>query len=250
MYAPRMTPNPLEHFANGGKEPKLADYVATNEGDLIIQLNDHAVGVATHAATIGLVAADTTEAANDAAIASHTVNGQSLYNSKSQEWTEYKRLMLYGPLNTPLPGTPVAPVVGSLPLGAKAAVVARFRQRADRIKSHPNYTPAIGEDCRIVVPVGGPPAIPKPVLNGLAETGFVIRLTFAMLGHDQIEIYSKRGSETEWTIITVDSNSPYVDARPPLVANTPEVRQYRARFKDNDFPVGEWSDVISVTAQA
>ncbi len=101
-----------------------------------------------------------------------------------------------------------------------------------------------------MVPAGGPPAIPKPVLNGLAETGFVIRLTFAMLGHDQIEIYSKRGAEVDWTIITVDSNSPYVDGRAPLVANTPEVRQYRARFKDNDFPIGEWSDVISVTAQA
>lgn len=35
-----------------------------------------------------------------------------------------------------------------------------------------------------------------------------------------------------------------------LVPNTPEVRQYRARFKDNDLPVGDWSDVISVTVQA
>ncbi len=34
------------------------------------------------------------------------------------------------------------------------------------------------------------------------------------------------------------------------VAYAPEVRQYRARFKDGDLPVGDWSDVISVTAQA
>jgi hypothetical protein len=237
-------------FAIGGKEHNVPDYVSTNEGDLVIQLNDHAVGVSTHGATVGLTAGEITEASNDAATASHAVNGQSLYSSKSQEWTEYKRLLLYGPLNTPIPGTPVAPAVGTLPLGAKAAIVARFRQRADRIKSHPNYTPAIGEDCRIVVPIAGPPGIPKPVLTGVAETGFVVRLTFAMLGHDQIEIYSKRGSETEWTLITVDTNNPYVDGRTPLVANTPEVRQYRARFKDDDFPIGDWSDVISVTAQA
>lgn len=228
----------------------MPDYVKTNEGDLVIQLNDHAAGVATHGATVGLSAAEITQAAADAATATHAVNGQSLYQSKSQEWTEYKALLLYGPINTPLPGTPVPPVVGVLGLGALAAIVARFRQRAERIKAHPNYTPAIGEDCRIVAPAPGPPGIPKPELVGVAETAFAVRLTFAMLGHDQIEIYRKRGSETEWTLITVDTNSPYVDGSPPLVPNTPEVRQYRARYKDNDLPVGDWSDVVSVTAQA
>jgi len=178
------------------------------------------------------------------------VNGQSLYNSKSQEWTEYKRLLLYAPLNTPLPGTPVAPVVGLLSIGSLAAIIARFRQRAERIKAHPNYTPEIGEDCRIVAPVGPPAGVPKPELVGVPETVFAVRLTFAMRGHSQLEIYSKRGTETEWTLITVDTSSPYVDGRAPLVPNTPEVRQYRARFKDNDLPVGDWSDVVSVTAQA
>ncbi|MEX2242570.1 MAG: hypothetical protein WD716_01860 [Fimbriimonadaceae bacterium] len=59
-----------------------------------------------------------------------------------------------------------------------------------------------------------------------------------------------RASETEWTLITVDTNNPYVDGRPPLVPNTPELRQYRARYRDNDLPVGDWSDTVSATAQA
>jgi hypothetical protein len=228
----------------------MADYVKTNEGDLLIQLNDHAVGVATHGATVGLSAPEIAQAATDATVAAMVVNGQSLYNSKSQEWTEYKALLLYGPLNTLLPGQPAPPAVAGVPLGALAAIVARFRQRAERIKAHPAYTPAIGEDCRIVAPVGPPPGIPKPALVGAAETAFAVRLTFAMLGHDQIEIYRKRGAELDFTLITVDTNNPYVDGAAPLVPNTPEVRQYRARFKDNDLPVGDWSDVISVTAQA
>jgi len=77
-----------------------------------------------------------------------------------------------------------------------------------------------------------------------------VRLTFAMRGHDQIEIFSMRGSETELTLITVDTNNPYVDGRAPLVPNTPELRQYRARYRDNDLPVGDWSDVVATTAQA
>lgn len=240
----------IPNIATGSKESRLADYVKTNEGDLVIQLNDHAVGVSTHGATVGLSAGEITQAATDAGMASMVVNGQSLYTSKSQEWTEYKRLILYADLNTSLPGQPVPPVVGTVTLGALAAIVARFRQRAERIKAHPNYTPAIGEDCRIVAPAPGPPGVPKPSLAGAAETAFAVRLTFAMLGHDQIEIYSLRTGDADWVLITVDTNSPYVDGRPPVVPNTPEVRQYRARFKDNDLPVGDWSDVVSVTAQA
>jgi hypothetical protein len=228
----------------------MADYVKTNEGDLVIQLNDHAAGVATHGATVGLSAPEIAQAATDATAAAMLVNGQSLYNSKSQEWTEYKAIVLYGPLNTPMPVQPTPPVVAAVGLGTLAAIVQRFRQRAERMKAHPAYTQAIGEDCRIVAPADPPPGIPKPVLTGNAETAFAVRLTFAMVGHDQIEIYRKRGAELDFSLITVDTNSPYVDGAAPLVPNTPEVRQYRARFKDNDLPVGDWSDVVSVTAQA
>ena len=54
----------------------------------------------------------------------------------------------------------------------------------------------------------------------------------------------------DFSLLTVDTNNPYVDGRAALVPGQPEVRQYRARFKDDDLPVGDWSDVISVTAQA
>lgn len=77
-----------------------------------------------------------------------------------------------------------------------------------------------------------------------------MQLTFATSGHDQIEIYSKRASESDWTLLTVDTNNPYTDGRAPLVPNTPEVRQYRARYRDDDLPVGDWSDTVTITAQA
>ena len=33
------------------------------------------------------------------------------------------------------------------------------------------------------------------------------------------------------------------------VAGQPESRRYRARYRDDDDPVGEWSDIVEVTAQ-
>ena len=225
----------------------MADYIPNAEADKVVWANDHSAGVSTHGVTVGLSPADIADAANDALILAHAVNGQSLYQSKAQEWTEYKELLLYSPLNTPVPSTPVAPVVGTLPLGAKASLIARARQRAERIKAHPNYTPAIGEDCRIVAPADGPPP-DHPTLTAKPETAFNVRIGFAMLGHDQIEIFAKRGAEPDFTLLAVDTNNPYIDARAPLVAGTPELREYRARFRDDDVPSGTWSDVVSVTA--
>lgn len=224
-------------------------YMPTEEGALIVWFNDHAAGVATHGATVGLSAAEIAEPATDALTVSHGVNGRSLYNSKAQEFTAYKDILLYAPINAPLPGTPAAPVVGSLALGAKASCVTRARARAERMKAHPNYTVAIGEDCRIVSPAA-PPPVNQPTLQAIVQTGFAIRLQFAMLGHDQIEIQSQRADETVWTTITFDTNSPYIDGRAPLVANTPEVRRFQARYRDNDVPFGIWSDIVTVTAQA
>lgn len=227
----------------------MADYVETNEAALVIQLNDHAVGMATHGTTLGFSAPEINQAATDAAEALMLVNQQSIIQSKAQEWTEFKKIVLYAPLNTPLPPMPTAYTVPPALVGALAAIVARFRQRGERAKAHPNYTQPIGEDLRIVAPVTPPPAVIKPVLKGVPETDFNVRITFTMSGHDQIEIYSRRGGG-DWELITVDTSNPYVDGRAPLVAGQPEVREYRARYKDGDEPVGDWSDVISVTAQA
>jgi hypothetical protein len=223
-------------------------YIPTEEGALVIWFNDHAAGVATHGATVGLSVGEIGDAATDAATVSHAVNGRSLYMSKSQEFTAYKDILLYAPINTPLPGTPGAPSVGALVIGAKAACVPRARARADRMKAHPNYTQAIGEDCRIVSPVAPPPPS-QPTLKAQALTSFEVRLQFAMLGHAQLEIVSRRAGETDFSLLTFDTNSPYLDARPPLVAGQPEIREYRARFRDNDLPVGDWSDIVSITAQ-
>lgn len=225
----------------------MADYMPRIETDLMVWFTDHAAGVATHGATVGLSAADITQASTDDKTVTHAVNGRSLYNSKAQEFTAYKDILLYAPLNEPLPTTPTAPAVGVLPVGALAACVARARQRAERIKAHPNYTTAIGEDCRIIAPVT-PPGPTQPTLAAVAETSFAVRLTFAMRGHDQLEIQSQRGSESTWSSLAFDTNSPYLDGRAPLIAGQPEQRRYRARFVDNDVPVGDWSDTVEVTA--
>ena len=223
-------------------------FIPDNEDELVTWFNDHAAGVATHGAMVGLTAGEIAQPAVDAQTVAHAVNARALYQSKSQEVTEYKNSLLYSALNTPVPGTPTAPAIGALPMGAIGNCVARARLRAQQVKGHVGYTAAIGEDMRIVAPAAGGPVM-QPTLEASPETDYAIRLTFAMNGHQQIEIWEKRGAAVDFTMLAVDSNNPYVDGRAPLVVATPETRQYRARYRDDDAPVGTWSDVISVVAQ-
>lgn len=224
-------------------------YLPTGEADLIVWFNDHAVGVTTHGATVGLTAPEITQATEDATTVSNAINGRSLYSSKSQEFTAYKDILLYAPINTPLPSVPSAPTVALLGLGALAACVPRARARSEKIKAHQNYTVAIGEDCRIVAPATDPVAT-QPTLKAVAETSFAVKLTFAMYDHDQIEIQSQVATESTWTSIAFDTNSPYLDSRAPQTPDTPEQRRYQARYRDDDAPFGTWSDTVTVTAQA
>ncbi|MCH8273270.1 MAG: hypothetical protein IH851_00570 [Armatimonadetes bacterium] len=53
----------------------------------------------------------------------------------------------------------------------------------------------------------------------------------------------------EWAGLAVDTVSPYVDTRAPLVADTPEERRFRAAYLDDDLITTGWSDTLVVTAQ-
>ncbi len=54
-------------------------------------------------------------------------------------------------------------------------------------------------------------------------------------------------NQTVQFIRAIDTESPYMDERPLLVAATPEVREYRMRFWDKGTPNGDWTDVVKVT---
>jgi hypothetical protein len=57
------------------------------------------------------------------------------------------------------------------------------------------------------------------------------------------------GGEADFSLLAFDTNWPYLDGRAPLVPGQREVRQYRARWRDDDQPVGDWSDIVQVTAR-
>jgi hypothetical protein len=65
-----------------------------------------------------------------------------------------------------------------------------------------------------------------------------------------VMLYGRRGSETEFGLLSKQLVSPYVDDRENLAAGVPETREYRAQYFRNDQPIGQMSDILVVTVPA
>ena len=86
----------------------------------------------------------------------------------------------------------------------------------------------------------------KPTLRTRSVTPANVDIDFNKSVSHGVRIFTKRGNETEWTLLALDTEPPYVDTRPNL-APGPETRYYRAQYILNDDPIGEWSEILVVT---
>lgn len=223
------------------------DILPAADADLVVWFNNFQLKFATYALSVGFVAADVTAVQTDYQMLAYTVNLADVFKAESKERVQYKDTFRDGPLGIATPATPTTPTIappGTIP---PPGIVPRVRATIQRIKAHPNYTQAMGQDMGIVAPTSTPTGTPKPTATAEAQPGSQVLLKWKKGGFDGVIIESQRGTETGWTQIGVDTSSPYLDSRPPLVVGQPEVRKYRLRYFKNDANVGDYSDIITVT---
>jgi hypothetical protein len=227
----------------------MPDYIPRTLSRLGPWFANFSTKLAGHGPNLGVTATEVNQATLDNAAVQHVLNGMQVRQTDAQEFTAFRDEVLHGGEagRRPIPPAPGA-IEPPLPDPVPFAILPRTRDLAQRMKSHPAYTRAIGEDLGIEAPADAEPD-PRPGLTAAAETGFVVRLGFAMRGFPMIEIQSERAGEPGFVTIGFDSAAPYLDSRPPAVPGQPEVRRYRARYHDAAGPVGEWSDTVSATAQ-
>jgi hypothetical protein len=142
---------------------------------------------------------------------------------------------------------PLPAGVASVPPGA----LNRMFDLIQVIKNSPGYTDIIGEDLGIVAPESPAPApgTPAPsakytIVQGTANQA--VKITFVKHGHQGVYIECQINNGP-MDFLAIDTEAPYLDDRPLLVAGTPEVRKYRLRFWDKGTPNGDWSDIATVT---
>jgi hypothetical protein len=235
------------------KHMRKQKYYPSRIGDQIVWLENFRTKLPLYVATLGLVAAKA-----DAAVASarYTIYVLSQWLAGARAFnpaaTEAVDLLLNGegadPIVLPTFDAPDLPAgVAAVPPGA----LLRIFDLVAEIKETDAYTDAIGQDLGIIGSEnsGDHPA-PTIKLTLASGSGVqAVNIVFRKFGHMGVHLESRRNGGA-WEFLGIDTESPYTDERPLLVANTPEVREYRARFWDKGTPNGDWTDVAKVTVAA
>lgn len=179
---------------------------------------------------------------------------QNWYPAVQQEAhaaTAYKTMLMSGTGSIKMP-LPVLPAfASSMPAVPAPGVLTRVFNQVVRIKASPNYTEAIGQDLGIITTVSNV-EYAMPDITASVEQGQAcqqVRLGYIKHGHDGLHIESRRNGG-DWEFLAINMVKPHLDDRPLLVANTPEHREYRARWWDKGTPNGEYSSVQRVAVGA
>jgi hypothetical protein len=125
------------------------------------------------------------------------------------------------------------------------------RLLARRLKLHKNYTAALGEQLGIEGPEDTTDlTTAKPVLKAVAKPHGVVELQFKKSKAHGVNLYSQRDGDAGFVFLARDTQTPYVDNRPLLVAGKAETRKYKAIYVVNDAEVGQASDEVVVNVGA
>ncbi|MDA1015148.1 MAG: hypothetical protein O3A00_11935 [Planctomycetota bacterium] len=199
------------------------DYIPNPDAGLVAWHDNFNTQVAALAATFGLVAADT------AAVAATNTD-------------------LHAKFNTSQAAKATAQAKNTEKSAAFAAGISSSRALAKRIKTHPAYTAAFGQQLGIIGPEDTTDLTQaKPTHKLLAVTPGSVTIGFNKSVSSGVRLLSKRGAETAFTFLAIDTESPYIDTRANLVVGVPESRQYQAQYLIGDEPVGNLSNALNVT---
>ncbi len=204
-------------------------------------------------ATLGLPAGDVTNSMNDAGFCQYA---SGVWLNAVRDFGLAGTAALDALFNGTGGGTFALPTFTSPVLPPAVGLVApgalvRIFAFVQTIKANPHYTEAIGLQLGIIGAEDTPPAgsnaptftLKAERLGGAQES---VRISFKKAGHQGVVINSQRGGGA-WEMLGIDLSSPYLDERPLLNPAQPEQRAYRLQYYDNAAPIGDFSDVSSVT---
>ncbi len=228
-----------------------ADYMPKADADFAVWLQNFGLKVTTvYNTTFGLTVGQITAIQNDVTMARYLINDYlEAFKTATEDRVAYKTLIVNGTIGQVGGAVPSATIaVPAAPVNVVApGVKARIRILVKQIKANSAYTVVIGEDLGIVAPAPPINPNPKPQGSAMALTKSQVQLKFVKGRYTGVQVESKRGAETQWSVMGSYFRSPLVDERAPLVAGQPEVRSYRYTYLDGNDTVGQASDTFTVT---
>lgn len=226
--------------------------IPRTDNELMVWLNNFSSAFAAHAPALGFTTAEVNSVSADAAMLSYLVGDLvPSYKSSLRACSNYKDLVVSGPLGRPATPPPGAPTTAAPPSTVPPGILPRLRNLVQRIQLAPGYNETIGIALGITPPEASAPSSvdspPKPTAKARAGGPGAVHIDFSKERFDGVFIESRRPGEDGWQSLGLDSYTPYIDVRPPLEAGKPERREYRVRYMLRDQPTGEWSDIVTAT---
>ncbi len=162
----------------------------------------------------------------------------------AHHWTEYKNILRDGGVTTvgwavpPMLTEPTPPTVNS-------GIIPRLSALVAHLKSHKNYTSAIGLDLGLIgTTTLVDPSSWKPTLTAQNKVGHQI-IGWTKGATAAIEIWVDRGDGAGFNFLMINTESNTSDNQ--SLPATSAIWKYKAIYRLHDEQVGQWSDVLSVT---
>ena len=227
------------------------DYINSTDEGLATQMINFRNNIPGELAALGILAtdADIVQQALDATRFRAVVDFNVTMHAAAQGWTAEKNFERDGgSLASASQTVPVLPQ--NFPAAVPPGILPRFRTLAQRIKGMHTYTAAIGEALGIegpgVVAHAALAGIAQPVAHGRALVSGGAEIKSTKGDAEAVDVYGQRDGDAAPVHLARVLHLPYVDARPLLVANKPETREYHTVFVRNDQQYGQPSAIIKV----
>jgi hypothetical protein len=223
-----------------------AIYLESTDEKLSIQMINFSSKVGAVATTFGLTPAEVASILADAIYFSWAVVNYKKVETNKKDWTTFKSILKKPAINVTSNPAPVAPTLDVAPTAVAPGVVYRFTTVVNRIKAHPAYSTAIGQNLGI-----------ESLNSGTTNKDTAKPIIKAILRGGKVDLVWKKG-KFSGIVIEKDSGAGYVmldkDFQPDFTDATPlpapgqsALWKYRASYLLKDNKVGVWSDEVSIT---
>lgn len=221
-------------------------YLERTDEKLAIQINNFANKIDTYATQFGFTPAETLNMRYDAMFFTWAVNNVAKIDTYKKNWTVFKTILLKGEDGVATNNVPAPPTLDVQPIAVTPGMLKRFTSMVARVKAHPSYTTAIGQNLGIEGAENATldPQEAKPVINvGMNADKVVVEWTKGAYSGIHIEKDSGNG----FVMLDKDFIPDYIDNSPLPASGTSALWKYRAIYLIKDEKVGQWSNIASIT---
>jgi hypothetical protein len=207
-------------------------------------LKKFAANLPKYAAQLNVTAEAMAQLATDAAVFDHLCRTRAAFDTYTKALTAWRNALRDG---GQLSDFPQPPQLEPPPPGAVAGIFPRASQLARYVKLTTRNQPHIATNLGLIAPKRNLDlATVKPEIRVIATPGMQPFIKWKKGRLDGVHIHVDRG-DGNFVWLTSDITPGFTDPSPLPPPGTAVVWRYKAIYFKGDAPVGQWSNIVSVT---